>query len=420
MKKLYFRENYLKKIRGFYNDTEMIKVITGVRRCGKSSLMHTIMEELEKVHHVNKNNLIYIHLDKRPYKTIKTAKKLEQLIDEKANNTEGIKYLFIDEVQNVKGFEEVINAFREEDEFSIFITGSNSYLLSGELATKLTGRYIELEMSTMTFYEYLEMKKFYKKEIDADLDIEFINYIFEGGFPHSISYRSIDDKRMYVMNVINEIYKKDIRKNRRIKKKEIFSKIQTYIINNFGSITSVDSVAEYLNKNHCPVSKNTIYSYLKILEDAKIISKCERFDMKSKESLNGEEKYYLSDLSFYFSNSTNNKINYGPVLENLVYNYAKSKGYSISIGKIGKYEVDFIIRNGFDEYAFIQVARTIDNDNYDENGLNKTEEREYRPLESMKNGYPKYLLTMDKLLQKRSGIKHLNIIDFMKGNEDFF
>lgn len=418
MNKLYYREKYLNKIRGFYQDTGMIKVITGVRRCGKSSLLLMIMNELKKIHNVKEENIISIHLDKRPYKSIKKADQLEKLIDDKSKGIKGIKYLFIDEIQNVTDFEEVINAFREEDDFSIFITGSNSYLLSGELSTKLTGRYIEFEMSTLTFDEYLGMKKLYKREISTDLDREFVNYILEGGFPYEVNYESIDDKRTYVTSVVNEIYEKDIRKNKKIKKKEIFNKIQTYIINNFGAPTSVDSIVEYLNKHNSPTTKTTVYSYLRILEDAKIISKCQRFDMKSKKSLNGDEKYYLSDLSFYFVNNTDNKINYGPVLENVVYNYLKSKGYKISVGRIGKYEVDFIIRNNVNDYAFIQVARTIDNDNYDETGLNKTEEREYRPLEAMGNGYPKYLLTMDKFLQKRNGIIHLNIVDMMNGGVD--
>ena len=262
------------------------------------------------------------------------------------------------------------------------------------------------------------MKKFYEKEISLDKDEEFINYILEGGFPLTLKYDSFDDKRLYVDSVIDEIYEKDIRKNNKIRKKELFKKIQTYIINNFGATTSVESICKYLKKKGDNVSKNTVYNYLNILESAKIISKCERFDMKSKRSLSGEEKYYLSDLSFYFAKNTDNRINYGPVLENVIYNYLKSKGYKISIGKIGKFEVDFIIRNNMNDYAYIQVARTIDNDNYDENGKNITEEREYRSLENISDGYSKYLLTMDKLLQKRSGIKHLNILDMMINNEE--
>lgn len=417
MKKIYFREKYLRKMRGFYHDIEMIKVITGVRRCGKSTLLEMIAEELLK-DDVKKENIVFVHLDKRPYSRVSKPEVLEEIIDSKTKLINGIKYLFIDEVQNVKDFERVVNSFREEGDFSIFITGSNSYLLSGELVTKLTGRYIEFPMTTLTFDEYIGMKKYLDLEVNPNIDQELMTYILEGGFPLTLQYHSSYDKRLYVNSVIDEIYDKDIKKNNKIRKRNIFEKIQTYIINNFGATTSVNALCDYLKKNGDNVSKITVYNYLKILENAKIISKCERFDMKSKKSLNGEEKYYLTDLSFYFVKNTDNRINFGPVLENVVYNYLKSLGYNISIGKIGKFEVDFIIRNLVNNYAYIQVTRTIDNDNYDENGKNITEEREYRPLENIPDGYSKYLLTMDRFLQRRSGVKHLNIVDMMLNNEE--
>ena len=418
MDKLYIREKYLKRIRGFYHDVDMIKVITGVRRCGKSSLMQMVRDELI-ANGVNENNIIYIHLDRRPFKTIKTTERLEEVIDRKAAELSGIKYLFIDEIQNVKDYEETVNAYREEGDYSIFITGSNSYLLSGELATKLTGRYVEFEMSTLTFDEYIGIKQFFGKTLNPDMEKEFIQYITEGGFPLSVKYNTYDEKMAYVNSVIDEIYEKDIKNNKKIRKKSLFQKVQIYIINNFGATTSVNSICEYLGKNVESVSKKTIYNYLEILENAKIISKCERFDMKSKRSLQGEEKFYLSDLSFYFAKNTDGRLNYGPVLENIVYNYVRSNGYKTSVGKIGKLEVDFILRKNVDEYSYVQVARTIDNDNFDENGKNITEEREYRPLEKISDGHAKYLITMDKLLQRRSGVKHLNIIDMILGDQEF-
>lgn len=419
MKLLYKRESYLEKIRGFYSDDEIIKVITGVRRCGKSSLMEMICDELlEKG--VAKDNIIYIHLDRRSYKTVKTSEELEKIIDQKCENVNGLKYLFIDEIQNIKGFEEMLNAYREEGEYSIFITGSNSYLLSGELVTKLTGRYIEFEMSTLSFSEYLGMKRLYGMECDTNTEIEFDHYILEGGFPHAVKLKSFADKRKYVKSIIDEIFEKDIRRNKKIKKKALFQTIQTYIINNFGSTMSIKNLCEYLsNTTKTPVRKETVYRYLAILENAKIISKCSRFDLKSKKSLNGEEKYYLADLSFYFCNNTDNRIEYGPVLENIVYNYAKSMGYEVSIGRIGKLEVDFILRDMNLDYVYIQVARYIDNGNVDENGVNLTEEREYRPLEKIRDSYPKYVLTLDHLLQKRSGIKHENMIRIMQEERMF-
>lgn len=417
MEKLYKREKYLSKLRGFYHDTDMIKVLSGVRRCGKSTIMELIRDELLD-DGIDKNNVIFLNLDSKQYLKVNTIKKLEKIIDKFSKNVNGIKYLFIDEVQNVKNFETLINAYREEKDYSIFITGSNSYLLSGELATKLTGRYIEFNINTLTFEEYINMKKFLNKDVNVNLDEEFINYVKDGGFPLSLKYDTDNEKKIYIRSVINEIYEKDIKRNKKIKNKALFEKIQTYIINNFGSTTSINSIVDYLNNNSkIKTTKITIYNYLKILENAKIISKCERFDMKSKKSLNGSEKYYLSDLSFFFATNTDNRIERGPVLENIVYNYLRSKDYSLSIGKIGKLEVDFIARNIDNDYFYIQVCKTIDNENYDENGKNITEEREYRSLESIKDGYGKYLLSLDKLLQKRSGIKHLNIIDVMINNK---
>lgn len=420
MEKLYSRELYLKKIRPFYNETELIKVITGVRRCGKSSLMKLIIEELKKSG-IEEKNIFYFNLDKRPYRKIKTPDQLDNLIADNVDKVDGNKYLFIDEIQNVNNFEEVINSFREEDNCSIFITGSNSYLLSGELSTKLTGRYLEFNVNTLSFYEYVEMKKFFNKPIDSDYEKELNNYILEGGFPLTVKYDTLEDKRLYVNGVINEIYEKDVKTNNKIRNKHLFEQLRTYIINNFGSTTSVNSLCDYFERiNGSRPTQHTIYNYLEILEKVKIISKCRRFDLKSKKSLNGDEKYYLTDLSFYFSNQTDNRINYGPVLENIIYNYSYTGGYSVSIGRIGKLEVDFILRNKLtNDYSYVQVAKTIDNGIYNEKGIPVTEEREYAPLEKINDGYPKYLLTLDKLLQRRSGIKHYNLIDFILNNINF-
>ena len=194
--KLYHRENYLKNIRGFYHETDLIKVITGIRRCGKSCLMQSIAEELI-ASGVKEENIIYINLDKRGYKSIKTPDALENVIDSLCV-AEGVKYLFIDEIQNVEGFEEVINGYREEDEYSIFITGSNSYLLSGELVTKLTGRYLEFEMFPLTFDEYIGMKEFLKQTLSDNTNEEFEIYIIEGGFPKTLSITNIKDMCEYL------------------------------------------------------------------------------------------------------------------------------------------------------------------------------------------------------------------------------
>ena len=211
--RLFPRENYLKKIRGFYHDDGMIKVITGVRRCGKSCLMQCIAEEL-RAEGVDDEHIVFFDLDRYGYRSVKAPEQLEALV-EPLLGISGTKYLFIDEVQNVGGFEDVLNGFRTEGGFSIFITGSNSYLLSGELATKLTGRYIEFEMQTLDFGEYCQMKRFLGLPVNPNPVAEFDAYILEGGFPKAMDYPELADKRAYVAAVIEEIFEKDIR--RRVK-----------------------------------------------------------------------------------------------------------------------------------------------------------------------------------------------------------
>ena len=408
--KLYHRENYLRKIRSFYHETDLIKVITGIRRCGKSCLMQTIAEELRSSG-VKEENIVYLNLDKRGFKSIKTADKLESVIDSLCT-AKGVKYLFIDEIQNVDGFEEVINAFREEEEYSIFITGSNSYLLSGELVTKLTGRYLEFEIFPLTFDEYIGMKQFLKLPVDISTEAEFDKYIIEGGFPKALSYDDPEDKRTYINGIIAEIFEKDIRKRVKIRNVSVFNIVQRYIINNFGATTSLTNILEDLHKAGSNITRETLNRYIQVLIDAKIIHKCERFDLKSRRSISGEQKYYLSDLGFYFATNTDNRINYGPVLENITYIYAKSRGYDVSVGRIGKLECDFIVRKQMMQYAYIQVAMTI-------LSSIETENREYRPLESIRDNYPKYVITRDSLIQMRNGITHVNISAHMKEGKEF-
>ncbi len=406
----YKRENYLKKIRGFYNDTEIIKVITGVRRCGKSTLMATIRQELIDKG-IAEENLIFLDLDSRKYRKIKTDDQLEELIDSQSN-ADGIKYLFIDEVQNVKNFEEVINAFRGENKFSIFITGSNSYLLSGELTTKLTGRYVEFEMFPLSFEEYIEMKAFYGKNVDSNLAVELNNYLLEGGFPKAIQYDNLSDKRTYVKAVIDEIFEKDIKRRIKINNREAFEKVRNFVINNFGSTTSISSMQEALHKDGIEIKRQTLNRYIKALTDAKILYECNRFDMKSKKSVRGEKKYYLADSSFYFTMNTDNRINYGPALENIVYVYARSRDYAVSVGRIGNLECDFILRDNNLNYSYVQVSYTI-------NENKSTEDREYVPLEKIKDNYPKYVMTTDFLLQNRNGINHVNLMEFIANKSKF-
>ncbi len=409
--RLFPRENYLKKIRGFYHDAGMIKVITGVRRCGKSCLMQCIAEEL-RAEGVDDEHIVFFDLDRYGYRSVKAPEQLEDFI-RPLLAISGMKYLFIDEVQNVDGFEDVLNGLRTEGGFSIFITGSNSYLLSGELATKLTGRYIEFEMQTLGFGEYCQMKRFLGLPVNPNPVAEFDAYILEGGFPKAMDYPRLADKRAYVAAVIQEIFEKDIRRRVKIKNVSVFNHVRDYVINNFGATTSLANIQSDLeSKQGVKVKRETLARYLQILEDAKIISKCARFDLKSRKSLRGEQKYYLADLSFYFALNTDNRINYGPVLENIVYCYALAQGCKVSVGRIGKLECDFILRNPEMGYAYVQVAMTIMADR-------STEEREYRPFAQIKDNYPKYLLTRGDVIQQRDGIIHANIPEFMQEGRTF-
>ena len=409
--KLYRREKYLSKIRGFYHECDIIKVITGVRRCGKSSILETISEELIESG-VSKENIIYINLDKKGYKGIKTQEELERTIDSLIKSVKGYKYLFIDEIQNVEGFEELINAYREEGDCSIFITGSNSYLLSGELITKLTGRYIEFEIYTLSFDEYLDMKRYYKMPIEANLSMELEKYINEGGFPRTLFLTALQDKRTYVKAIVDEIFKKDLKKRVIIRNKPSFDIVRDYVINNYGCTTSINNIIKGLKDNGLSISKPTLLKYMKYLVDAKLLYECDRFDMKSKRMLSGEKKYYLADLSLTFVTNPDSRINYGPVLENIIYIYSKSKGYDASVGRIGKLECDFILKSKDLSYSYVQVSYSV-------LGSKDTEDREYAPLESIRDNYPKYVITLDSLTQKRNGIIHANLVDFIRENREF-
>ena len=406
MNKIYKRETYLNKIRGFYEDRETIKVITGIRRCGKSTLLEIVINEL-KEKGVKEKDIINIKLDKRPYKSVKTPEELEKVIDSKITDN-NFKYLFIDEIQNVKNFEPIIESYRIDGNYSIFITGSNSYLLSGELVTKLTGRKIEVEMLPLNFFEFLEMKKELKSVYE-----EFEEYIKIGGFPGTLNYDSVEDKQLYVKSILNDIFEKDIKKNVKIKNKEMFENIEKFVINNFGSEISINSIVKYYESIGISIDYRTVEKYIDTLINAKILYPCENFDIKSKQVLYGIKKYYLADLSIYFALNTDNRINYGPVLENILHNYLISKNYRLSVGKINSLEVDFIARKGNDNYYYIQISKNIDED--------KTCEREYRPFYEINDLYPRYLFLLDLITAENvNGIKNVNIAKFIANNEELY
>lgn len=403
--KIYPREKYLVRIRPFY-DSDIVKVITGIRRSGKSSILKSIIDELGT--RGLSDRIIYLPLDKRGYKDIITPKQLEERIEECIKDSEKY-YLFIDEVQNVKKFEKVILQYEEEG-YSIFLTGSNSYLLSDEISTKLTGRYITFETYPLDFYEYLEMKKFFKKTISENIYEEFNSYIIEGGFPKAIEFDDLSSKQLYTREIISEIFNKDVRTRNRISNKALFERVQSYIINNYASPFSLKNFYDFLLEAGIKTKLTTIKNYIEILKKAKIVYECNRFDLKSKKSLVRDQKYYLADLALYFSFNTNNNLNYGSSLENLVYLYLVSNGYQVSVGKIGKFECDFIVRKQNGDYAYIQVT-------YSMTGNEKVKEREYRPFRDIRDGYPRYIISLDAFKDQQEGVHHINAIDLFLGKE---
>ena len=408
---VYPREKYLKKIRPFY-DSDIIKVITGIRRCGKSFILKAIMNELID-RGIPKTQIIYIPLDRRGYKNIKTSEELETKIESMLDDDENY-YLFIDEVQNVFGFESVIHAYAEEG-YSIFLTGSNSYLLSDEISTKLTGRYLNFETFTLDFSEYLEMKRFFKKKIDQDIYVEFEEYILNGGFPKTIEFDDIQARQTYTRGIISEIFEKDVKTRKRISNVPVYERVQSFLLNNYSAPFSLSNLLECLEKEGYKTKATTVRGYIEDLKKAKIIYECNRFDLKSKKSLRREQKYYLSDLAIYFAMNTDNRLSYGPSLENMVYLYLASQDYQISIGKIGKLECDFITRNTSGDYAYIQVTYTMQGE--DIKATERIKEREYQPFRKIRDGYPRYIVSLDRFRDQQEGVHHINAIDLFLGKE---
>lgn len=410
-KKVYPREKYLKKIRPFY-DSDIIKVITGIRRCGKSCILKAIMNELSS-NGVPESQIIYIPLDKRGYKNIKTPEELEAKI-ESMLGAEEFYYLFIDEIQNVSGFESIIHAYAEEG-YSIFLTGSNSYLLSDEISTKLTGRYLNFETFTLDFAEYLDMKTFFNKMINSDIYTEFEEYLLNGGFPKTLEFDEIQTRQTYTRGIISEIFEKDVKTRKRISNVPVYERVQTFLLNNYSAPFSLNNLLECLEKEGYKTKASTVRGYIEDLKKAKIIYECNRFDLKSKKSLKRDQKYYLSDLAIYFSMNTDNRLSFGPSLENIVFLYLTSHDYQISIGKIGKLECDFIARNKNGDYAYIQVAYTLQGE--DLKATERIKEREYRPFREIRDGYPRYIISLDRFRDKQEGVHHINAIDLFLGKE---
>ena len=398
------REKYLSKIRPFY-DVDLIKVITGIRRCGKSVILTQIMDELKKTG-VKENQIIYINFESKEYSSIVNDDDLYYYVKEKINN-DMKHYLFFDEIQNVEKWEKAVNSFKTEykENISIFVTGSNSDLLSGELATHLAGRYVSFKVFPFTFEEVCKLKGIENKS-KYELEEDFNEYVKWGGLPQRFILNDEEQVRTYLTDIYNSIVVKDIIDRFGIKDIDLFNRIVEYIVTTPSQMFSAENLAKYFEINDDRgVTKNTLYNYLEYMSKAMLISKVDRYDVRGKRILNGKYKYYLTDLGIGQVMNTAKKAQMGAYFENIVYNELISRGYDVKVGNLENGEIDFIaIKNGNKEYY--QVCYIL-GDN--ESVIN----REFGSYKSVDDNYPKYVLSMDKFDMSQNGIIHKNIIDWL-------
>lgn len=396
------REKYLSKIRPFYNN-ELIKVLIGIRRSGKSVIMKTIKNELLDSG-VPSSNILYINMESFQFDTMHDYRVMHKYVSKKLSGINGKKYLFIDEVQIINKFEVLINSFRVDfDDISIFITGSNSNLLSGELATLLTGRYISFNIFPFDYLEYADFTKQNKNAIET-----FENYIRYGGFPQVAKIEDAEEKIALLDDLVASIALKDIlARTKEIEGAQLLEGLLRYMISQSGNTFSIRSITNYLNTNVTKTSEATVKSYLDAMLNSMIINECERYDIKGKKTLKREEKYYAIEHGLMNAISNYSNGDSGRVLETIVYNYCVSKGYRVFVGKLKDGEVDFVIRK-HEDLKYIQVAYYM--------GTNETVEREFTPLEKIKDNYEKIVLSLDPIDMSRNGVKHINVIKFLTGN----
>ena len=393
------RERYLSKIRPFY-DQDLIKVIMGIRRCGKSVLLLQIIEEL-KEKGIPESQIIYINFENEDYSFIKNDIDLHNYIKKKIVNKEKY-YLFFDEIQNVIDWEKAINSFKSSKNVSVFITGSNSDLLSGELATHLTGRYVSFKLYPLTFEEVCVLKNLKER---TEIEDAFDDYITWGGMPQRFMLTDEMQTKTYLSDIYDSIVVKDIITRFGIKDIDLFNRIVEYIVTTPSQNFSAESLSNYFaNKDDREVSKITLYNYLEYMTKAMLINKVDRYDIRGKRILNGKYKYYLTDLGLGQVKNIGKRPQLGAYLENIVYNELISRGYDVKIGNLEKAEIDFIATR-FKEKIYIQVAYILADDT--------VIDREFGTYKGIEDNYPKYVLTMDKHDFSQEGIIHKNVIDWL-------
>jgi hypothetical protein len=388
------REYYLSKVRQVLNKP-LIKVLLGMRRVGKSTLLKQIMEELAQ-NGIPESQIIFINFELLQFEPFKDYQSLNEYL-RKLMTTNMKYYIFLDEVQEVQGFEKVVNSLNAEGIAEVFITGSNSKLLSGELATYMTGRTYSIEVFPLSFYEIQSAN------IEEDRETLFVDYIKNGGMPARFDFESIDSAKNYLSDMYRSILLKDIVSRYSIRDVDLLERFLIYVLHNISQIFSANSITKFLKSEGRKLSKETIYNYIDACRNAYLIHSIPRYNIKSKELLRTNEKYFINDLGIrglYF----NNEEDIGQSLENIVLLDLLRRNKKVYVGKIDEYEVDFVVVDGSD-IEYIQVTYLLAEDS--------TIEREFSALERINDNYPKTVLSMDRIDRSRNGIQHKNIIDFL-------
>lgn len=392
------RELYLKQIRGFYH-MDLIKVITGIRRCGKSVLLAQIMEEL-KEQGIDETQIIYINFEDYDFSFIKTGKDLHEFIKGKIVTGEKY-YLFFDEIQTVSEFERVINSLRVKFDTSIFITGSTGKLLSGELATFLSGRYVSFRIMPFVFREVCELKKVDKNLVTDEMLQE---YMIWGGLPQRFLMENEEQTKTFLRDVYDTIVLRDIVQRAGIKDIELFNRIMEYLVCNPSQIFSVTSISDFFLSDNRKVSKETIYNYLEHITSSMIMTKASRYDIRGKRILTKGDKFYLTDMGLGRVRNSGFKAEMGALLENVIYNELLVRGYEVYVGKTRNGEIDFVAVKG-QEKEYYQVTYYL----YDQSVI----DREFGAYKGIPDNFPKYVISFDKMDFSRDGIIHKNVIDYL-------
>ena len=387
-----------------FMDKPVIKVLTGMRRCGKSALLELVMEELTE-RGISHENIIHMNFESLKYEPLKNYRSLYSEISSYAQRTAGRIYILLDEIQEVEEWEKAVNSLRVDFDCDIYITGSNARLLSGELATLLAGRYVEIHVYPLDFKEYLDFAAANTEESRLSIQEKFANYLRFGGLPgiHQMKWQS-KPLMQYLTDIYNSVLLKDVIKRNNIRDTALLESIALYIMDNIGNTFSAKTVSDFLKNQGRKLSTETVYNYLKALEAAFLIHKVSRFDIKGKRLLETQEKYYLSDLGLRHAVMGYRDNDIAGMLENVVYLELMRRGYSVNIGKQDSAEVDFVADKGNDR-LYVQVCYVLTEENT---------EREFAPLEAILDNYEKVVISTDSLISfNRGGIKQKNILDFL-------